>query len=282
MNILITGKTSYIGNNIKIWLEKYGYNVKMISLREINIDKLNVENIDILIHCAAIVHKNEKKYSKEQYYNINYKMTLELAQKAKNSGVKQFVFFSTMSVYGINKGIINSKTYENPISLYGKSKLMAENEIKKLNDNNFKVTIIRPPMVYGKKCPGNYSKLSEIAKKIFIFPFVNNKRSMIYIENLCEFIKLIIENNSDGIFMPQNKEYINTSLMVKEIAKANNKNILMSKLLGKIVLMFKLDIINKVFGSLIYEKEISQYFNFEYDICNFSESIYKSELKNNK
>lgn len=277
MRVLITGKTSYIGNNIKNWLENYNFNIDMLSLRDIDINELELNNYDILIHCSAVVHKKGKKITEAEYYKTNSLMTLNIAKRAKECGVKHFIFFSSMAVYGKNKGFITNDTEERPITSYGKSKFEAENIIKNLEDDKFIISIIRPPVVYGYNCPGNYKKISRIAVKIPFFPYVENKRSMIYIENLCEFIRLLILNPSNGIFFPQNKEYVNISLMVKSIAKEHNKYMHLSKILGYLVSLFKFSLIDKVFSSLIYDLSISNTFDFKYNVVNFDESISKTE-----
>ena len=119
---------------------------------------------------------------------------MDTARKAKEDGVSQFIFMSSIIVYGNEgqKGIINQNTKENPADFYGRSKLMAEEGLKVLEDENFKVAVIRPPMIYGKDSKGNYPRLSKMAKKLPFFPYVANQRSMLHIDNLCELIYLII------------------------------------------------------------------------------------------
>jgi len=278
LKILITGKNSYIANNIKKWLENFNFQVILCSVRG-NINNISFTGYDVVIHCASIVHKKEKKVKKEYFFKINSDLAVEIANKCKEDGVKQFIFFSSMSVYGLNNGIITKNTKLNPVSIYGESKLDAENKLKKLQTNDFKIVIIRPPMVYGKNCPGNYKRLSKLAKITPVFPMVKNERSMIYIDNLCEFVRLIIENNSSGVFFPQNREHINTSKMVKAIAVANCRNICLIKGFQRIILFLNIGILNKIFGSLYYDFDMSNTFDNAYNIVDFIESINKTEEK---
>lgn len=176
-----------------------------------------------------------KKRDKDLYFRVNRDLAYEVAKKAKKEGVSQFIFLSSMSVYGMETGVITRDTVPQPKSLYGKSKLEAEKLIEHLNDQTYKVAILRPPMVYGKGCKGNYPKLAKLAKITPLFPDIDNKRSMIYVDNLSKFLKVIIDDNQSGLFFPQNNEYVKTSELVKLIAKYNNKKIRLTKLFNPII-----------------------------------------------
>ncbi|HFD1726326.1 TPA: NAD-dependent epimerase/dehydratase family protein [Enterococcus faecium] len=223
--ILITGANSYIGTSFKKWMTQFQdeYQIDTLSVRGDAWREHDFSEYDTLIHLAAIVHK--KNVSPEIYYHINRDLTIELAEKAKQEQVKQFIFFSTMAVYGLEEGIISSKTVPSPLTDYGKSKLEAEKSIIRLNTPKFKVLVIRPPMIYGPNAKGNYSKLSKLAQSISFFPKVENKRSMLYIDNLNAFIKLVIDSNLAGTFHPQNGELVNTSEMVAEIGRVHKRRI---------------------------------------------------------
>ncbi|HAS91573.1 MAG TPA: NAD-dependent epimerase, partial [Clostridiales bacterium] len=193
----------------------------------------------------------------------------------KNDGVHQFIFLSSMSVYGIETGVIDIKTPVKPKSAYGKSKFQAEEMINKLVDDSFTVAILRPPMVYGKGCKGNYPRLAKLALRTPIFPLVDNKRSMIYIDNLSQFVKQLIDDNAIGLFFPQNAEYVNTSEMVRLIAEAHGKKIMMIKFLNPILQKLNIGILNKIFGNLIYCSSISD----NIDLFSFQETIRQIESK---
>lgn len=279
--ILITGANSYIGTNLEEWLNRYNgeYKVSTIDLRDETWRNKDFSLFDVVFHVAGIAHEKETKNNKELYYKINRDLSYETAKKAKKEGVKQFIFLSSMSVYGLENGVIYKDTLPNPKSNYGKSKFQAEELIKTLNDDSFSVAIIRAPMVYGKGCKGNYPKLAKFVLRIPFFPDINNKRSMIYIFNLCEFVRLLIDNNSSGIFFPQNSEYVNTSELVSLIAEAHKKKIKLIKILNPIIKLlglFNFRLVNKVFGDLVYDMSLSD-FSKNYRIYEFRESIFFTE-----
>jgi nucleoside-diphosphate-sugar epimerase len=277
--ILITGANSYVGKSLQNWLGTYPerYLIDTISLRKDSWKELDFSNYDVVFHVAGIAHIKETKENTNLYYRVNRDLAYETAKKAKNEGVKQFIYLSSMSVYGIESGIINKNSPLKPRSNYGKSKLEGEKLINELSDNKFKLSIIRPPMIYGRGCKGNYTRLAMLAIRVPFFPNIENQRSMIYIENLCEFIRLLIENSNCGLYFPQNKEYVKTSEMARLIAKAHGKNLRVTKLLN-LFLFRKFKIINKVFGSLVYEKKMSEYHS-DYQVCNFAKTIEKTETE---
>lgn len=276
--ILITGKNSYVGNSFGKWLENYPgkYEVDKISLRDGSWKEISFSSYDVVVHVAGIAHRKETADNKELYYKVNRDLAFDVANKAKQEGVSHFIFLSSMSVYGMETGIIHRDTVPNPKSNYGKSKLEAEKLIEPLNDDSFKVAILRPPMIYGNGCKGNYVRLSKLAVKSPIFPDINNKRSMIYIDNLSEFIRLLIDDMKEGMFFPQNDEYVRTSEMVNKIAKANGKDIKLTSVFNPLIKLINVSLINKVFGDLVYEKSISQY-EKNYIVEKFSNSIYLTE-----
>lgn len=254
--ILITGESSYIGNELKRYLEGK-YQVTLLSVRGKEWESLDFREFNVVIHCAALVHRKERKNQAEEYKRINCGITKKLAEKSKKEGVGQFIFFSTMSVYGISKGSIGKDTKPNPKSLYGISKLQAEQELLALKSEKFRVCIVRPPIIYGKGAKGNYKRLEAFIVKIPIFPEVKNKRSMLYIGNLCEFIQRLIEEEADGIFHPQNKDYLSTTELIKWIAYVHGKKIKFLRLPSWCVCLFtKTRAGQKVFGDLVYQEEL--------------------------
>ncbi len=225
MHILVTGASGYIGGSfIEAFKRKYDFSI--FSLQENTIDTLNLENIDTILHCAALVHqKTVDDY--EKYDAINVKYPIDLAKKAKKSSVKQFVFISTIAVYGDDKKFIDENSTFKPVTPYGESKLEAEKQLLALHDENFTVSIIRPPMVYGKDAPGNINSLINLIKKVPILPFANidNRRSFIYIGNLIHFIDNIIEKRGAGIFLVSDDRAVSTTELIKHISKELDKKI---------------------------------------------------------
>jgi len=283
--ILITGKNSYVGNSFAEWVSQYPdkYEVDKISLRNDDWKKKDFSKYDVVLHVAGIAHRKEKKRDKDLYFRVNRDLAYEVAKKAKKEGVSQFIFLSSMSVYGMETGVITRDTVPQPKSLYGKSKLEAEKLIEHLNDQTFKVAILRPPMVYGKGCKGNYPKLAKLAKITPLFPDIDNKRSMIFVDNLSKFLKVIIDNNQSGLFFPQNNEYVNTSELVELIAKYNNKKIKLTKLFNPIINSLKFNsTVKKIFGTLIYEKNISINLYQYVDFVDLKESVKLTEDNNEK
>lgn len=278
--ILITGKNSYIGMSFEKWLSKYpeDYETGLISLRNSKWKRRDFSQYDVVYHVAGIAHIKETPENKELYYKINRDLAYDIAKKAKREGVKQFIFLSTMSVYGLDTGTIDEYTLLNPKNNYGKSKLEAEELIKSLENDDFRIAIIRPPMVYGKGCKGNYPKLAKLARITPVFPDINNQRSMIYIHNLSELVRLLIDNDESGLFLPQNDEYVKTSEMVKIIAEIHGKKLKMTRLFNPLFKVFKLNVVNKVFGDLVYKEEISTY-EKGYNVKDFLVSIRETEIE---
>ena len=176
-----------------------------------------------------------------------------------------------MSVYGKEQGHITRQTKPNPTNSYGDSKLQADLKIEKIVSDRMKLAILRPPMVYGKGCKGNYQTLRSFALTSPIFANYKNRRSMVYIGNLCEFVKEVIDKEKEGIFFPQNKEYVNTTTMIRTIATSHNKKIVTFSFLNPIIRITPLNVFKKVFGNLTYEKvDLVEKYNFQ-------ESIIKTE-----
>ncbi|MGA4516282.1 NAD-dependent epimerase/dehydratase family protein [Solibacillus silvestris] len=276
--ILITGKNSYIGTNLQKWLGNHPekYTVDSVSLRDKLWKEIDFSNYDVVFHSVGIAHIKETEENAHLYYTVNRDLAYEVAQKAKNEGVKQFIFLSSMSVYGIESGVIDKDSPLKPKSNYGRSKLQAENLITVTECDTFKVAILRPPMIYGKGCKGNYTRLANLAIKTPIFPNVENKRSMIYIDNLSEFVRLLIDDDKNGLFHPQNKDYVCTSKMVEMIATLHGTNIILTKLFNPFLKFIALNIVKKVFGDLVYDKKIDDYQN-KYIVYDFETSIRLTE-----
>jgi UDP-glucose 4-epimerase len=277
--VLITGKNSYVGTNVEKWLmkEPSQYYVESISVRDDRWRDFDFSTFDVVLHVAGIAHIKESKKNESIYFRINRDLTLEIAKKAKNSNVKQFIFMSSMSVYGIDSGLINKKTTPKPITAYGKSKLEAEAVLSSLNANTFKVSILRPPMIYGKKSPGNYSKLSRIVNFIPIFPKITNRRSMLFIYNLAEFVKYLVKFEKNGLFFPQNKEYVNTSDLVYKISRLKKKKIIFIKTFNVIIKNSNFNFAKKLFHDLYYDQSMSKH-EWKYVLYNFEKSIEISEM----
>lgn len=219
MKLLVTGSSGYLGSSfIKQYQDKYQFDT--FSLLAQKIEDIDFNGVDVVLHCAALVHQKVES-SHEKYNEINVAYPVKLAKLAKQNGVKQFIFISTIAVYRESKDRLDENTTCNPITFYGKSKLEAEKELLKLNDNTFTVSIIRPPMVYGKDAPGNIESLVRLVKKSPIIPLggINNKRSFVYIGNLCHLVDVVIEQEKSGVFLASDDEPLSTTRLIELIAK---------------------------------------------------------------
>ena len=299
--ILITGAGSFIGTSFENYIKNHpnaaDYEIsvmdtlsgKKVSCNGVALEEdetWNFEGYDAVFHVAGIAHADVGKVSeegKELYKKVNTDLAIDTAKKAKGAGVKQFIFMSSAIVYGASSPIgkekvITKDTKPEPENFYGESKLNAEIGIKELNDASFKTVILRPPMIYGPGCKGNYNSLRKFALKLPLFPKVSNVRSMLYIDNLCEFIRLMIDNEESGTFHPANAELSNTSEMVRLIADAHGKKI---GLVGGFTWLLKImshftGLVNKAFGNLTYASELTEY-KANYRVCTLEDSIQKTE-----
>ena len=271
--ILIAGAHSYIGDSVKALLDEYPdkYDVRIIDTKELTPAPDLFQNIDTVFCVAGIAHVRETNENRHLYYDVNRDLVVNIAAAAKEGGVEQFILLSSMSVYGLTIGHITKDTLPNPVSAYGESKLQADEKISLLEDDKFKFVCLRPPMVYGKNCAGNYQALREFALKSPVFPDYRNARSMIYIGNLCQFVKDCIDYERRGLFFPQNATYVNTREMVEQIARIHKKRIRLTKLFNWMIGIIPVDTVRKVFGDLTYEQTdtVGKY--------SFSESIVLTE-----
>lgn len=289
--ILITGANSYIGTSFEKYIaENFSseYQIDTIDMIGDAWRQTSFSGYDAIFHVAGIAHSDTGKISEEKarlYYSVNTDLAVETAEKAKNENVKQFIYMSSAIVYGDSAPIgktklITKDTPVSPANCYGDSKVQAENKLVPMSADYFRVVILRPPMIYGRGSKGNYPLLSKIARKTPIFPYVKNERSMLYIENLCEFVRLMVDNCEEGIFWPQNAEYTNTSELVKMIASSYGKKLLLVKGFSWIIKVMArfTKLVNKAYGNLIYGKELSNY-HHPYQIFDLARSVNRTEGK---
>lgn len=286
--ILITGAGSCVGTSVEAYLKQWPdrYQTDTVNLRGDGWREISFRGYDAVLHVAGIVHQQGTKDDPDQaeaYDRVNHRLAVETAEKARAEGVGQFLFMSSASVYGLSAPLgqivmITGDTPLNPTDNYGISKARAEEALRALAGENFKVAILRPPMIYGKGCKGNYCSLAKLAKQLPVFPWVDNQRSMLYIDNLSEFIRLLIDDRAGGIFCPQNNEYVNTSDMVSRIARCHGKNIRMVRGVtwGLKLLRHVTGMVDKAFGSLCYDFALSAYTR-DYCVKELGESIRETE-----
>lgn len=268
--ILITGKNSYIGMNVERYLVERSYQVDTIDMRGNAWKEYDFSPYDAVFHVAGIAHADVERVSeeeKERYYDVNCRLAVETAKKAKKQGVGLFVFMSSIIVYGESGGIgekrmITKDTPLTPANFYGDSKVKAEEGLKPLANGEFRVAILRPPMIYGEGCKGNYRALEKFAKVMPVFPAIENERSVLSIENLSKAIEMIIENPESGVYFPQDPQYGHTAKMVQDIAAGKGKKVRLTRLFNPAIRCIGKTkgkygrLVNKAFGNLCYDKEL--------------------------
>lgn len=288
--ILILGVRSYVGTSFQAYLDEFfpgQYEIARTSLRGDDWKDEDWSGYDCVLNVTGKAHADISGLDdgeKQEYYHVNCDLAYEAACKAKEQGVKQYIYMSSVIVYGESTGIrsgkhISKDTPPFPTNFYGDSKWQAEMCLKELGTTDFHVALVRCPMVYGRDSKGNFVVLRKVAEKFFVFPRVNNKRSMIYVENLAEFIRMLAESNLGGVFFPQNAEYVNPSRMVKLIRNVAGKSMYLSVAWG-IMVYFASHVpgnarrfINKAFGSFTIDPALSNQQISGYQIYSLEESI---------
>ena len=276
-HILITGNSSYIGKSFAAYLRDHSaHTAEGISLRGHAWEELPFAPYDTVFHAVGLTHVKETPSNASEYYAINRDLTLAVARKAKAEGGRQFIYMSSMSVYGVDEGVITPRTEPDPNTHYGRSKLDAETGLKKLEDESFRVCILRPPMVYGKGCKGNYASLVTLIGKTPVFPGIDNRRSVLSIGNLCAFLTLAVDKGFSGLYFPQNRERVSTTDLARWIAEGMGKKIMISRAAGLLTkgLMLRSKTARKAFCSLSYEG--TETLDYCYCIEDSRESVLRS------
>lgn len=283
--ILITGANSFVGTNIEKWLLKEPEKFMVDTVDTMNDvwKQADFTKYDSVFHVAGIAHVDPKPEMAPLYYKVNCDLAIEVAKHAKECGVKQFIYMSSRIVYRASKSlkgnVTTPETQPNPNDFYGDSKLKAEKGLHELESPTFKVAILRPPMIYGSNSKGNFLRLGWLATKTPVFPAWHNKRSMLYIDNLAEFVKQIIDRELGGTFFPQNKEFTDTVEVVRYFAHKYHKRIWISRLFNPFVWIGSkfLKQLPKMFSDSYYVPEMSKY-DFEYQLVSFEDSLKGIEI----
>lgn len=297
--ILIIGAHSYIGTAFAEYVRVHypsNFTVDSVPARtdetgRSDFDRLSDEALssyDIVYHLAGIAHSDTgdaDENTRKNYYRVNTDLAVHVAERCKAAGIKTFIFMSSMIVYGDKTSVITKDTIPSPANFYGDSKWQADKQIRSMADDDFKVYVLRPPMIYGKGSKGNYPKLASLAKRLPIFPDIKNCRSMLYIGNLCEFLcqLMISDVTADAnamVFMPQNRDYVRTSRMVREIAITSGKHPTLVSGFDPLIKLLpgKLrTLANKAFGSFFYDHSLSEYNGLDYQKYDLRESIILTE-----
>lgn len=286
-NVLITGAGSYIGTKVENWLNRYPeeFHVDAVDTINDNWKKVDFSLYDVVYNVAGIAHVKAANGEEPLYYSVNRDMVINIAKAAKAAGVKHFIHMSSMIVYKEVKTLKGKQIHKNtvpaPNGFYGDSKLQGEIGVRALADDTFKVCIMRPPMIYGPGCKGNFPRLVWLAQKTPVFPAWHNQRSMLYIDNLCEFVKQVIQHEVDGIVFPQNREYADTVEIIRYYAKNSGKKIWITKLFNPLIWLLGNYVrpLGKMFSNSTYDMDMSEY-PFEYRLVNLEDSFAGIQAKN--
>lgn len=266
--LMITGASGFIGSN---FIERYKdkYNIIPVDLLKIKPEEIDFRGVDTVLHLAALVHQM-KGAPREKYFEVNTELTRRVAEEAKKQGVRHFVFYSTVKVYGYDGDLYNHNLILNEESEckpmndpYGESKWEAEKILRRLEDDNFKIGIIRPPMVYGKGVKGNMESLIKLVKMLPILPFNydKNRRSLVNIENLMYLTALVIDKEASGVFLPLDEKNISLKEIVEGIEKAYNLkriNIPMIQPIFWLLTKLKPNIMVRLFGTLQFDNKLTR------------------------
>lgn len=277
--ILITGANSFVGVSVEQYLlQKEVYQIDTVDTMNGVWKSADFSQYDVVFHVAGIAHVDPKPEMAPLYYKVNRDLTIEIAEHAKKCGIKQFIFMSSRIVYHASKSlkgdVTTMETVPNPNDFYGDSKLQAENKLKEIETPTFKVAILRPPMIYGPNGKGNFQRLAWLATKVPVFPAWHNKRSMLFIDNLAEFVKNVIDCELAGTFYPQNKDLVDTVEVIRYFSKKYNHKVWITRLFNPFVWLgsFFLPPIPKMFSNSYYDPKMSEY-DFDYQVVSFEESL---------
>lgn len=281
--VLITGAGSYVGESVRryIMAKMPGqYQIDAVDTMGDNWKKADYSQYEVVFHVAGIAHVNADPKMEALYYKVNRDLTIEIARHAQEAGVKQFIFMSSQIVFhesqSLKTEVLTRDTAPNPNGFYGDSKLQAENGLKALRaeGGQMKMCILRPCMIYGPNAKGNFPRLAKLARKVPVFPAWHNKRSMLFIDNLGEFVLQAIIRELEGTFYPQNRELADTVEIIRFFAKAAGHRVWITHLLNPFVWLgsFVLQPINKMFATYYYDPAMSQ-MEFDYQLVSFEESL---------
>lgn len=281
--ILITGARSFVGTSVERWLGQWPerYSVDTVDTVDGKWSEADFGTYDVVFHVAGIAHVDPKPSMAPLYYKVNRDLTVEIARHARENGVRQFIFMSSMIVYHASKSlkgtVIDRNTIPVPNDFYGDSKLQAEHGLRELERDGFRVAILRPCMIYGPGGKGNFQRLTRLAQKTPVFPAWHNRRSMLYIDNLSEFVRKAIDRQLDGTFHLQNREQADTVEIVQQLARQAGHGLWCSRIFNPLVWLAApvLKPLAKMFADQYYTADLTTY-DFDYQVVSLKESLEKT------
>ncbi|WP_063687986.1 NAD-dependent epimerase/dehydratase family protein [Bradyrhizobium stylosanthis] len=246
--VLVTGASGFVGGHVVPALAGAGWSVRRaVRSPEGGDDETVIETIgpdtdwhaalegvDAVVHLAARVHHKHEEHAVQLYRNVNIAGTLHLARSASKAGVRQFIFVSTVLVHGrSNEGRapFSESDILTPRGLYGMSKAAAEAGLRTLaRDGEMKISVIRPPLVYGAGAKGNFALLTRAVSIGLPLPFaaIRNHRAFLAVQNLSSFILRRLSHpdpvSNFEIFLVADKEQVSTPEFIERLARASGKS----------------------------------------------------------
>ena len=208
--VLVAGRNSFIGTAVERRLAEFdgAYETLALDMHGDAWKAFDFSPFDCVVHVAGVAHVSPKPELRPVYEAVNRDLAVACGRRAREMGVRQFVFLSSAIVFGAaapagQNREIGPETSPSPEGAYGRSKLEAEHGLRALEDGRFRVAILRPMMVFGRGCKGNYNQLAAIARRAPFFPALANRRGVVYIDDLAELIRRLIDAGEGGTFHPQ-------------------------------------------------------------------------------
>ncbi len=290
MLIAITGSNGFLGSYLSNYLLEKNFKIRRIQRKNDEncfvIKNINentdwaeaLKDVEVIIHCAAKVHIfNSSKETINSIYSFNVNTTKELAKQAAKLGVKKFIFISTAKVFGEKTDFDKKFSLGSPcmpIDHYSKSKLEAEIALNKITSTtSMRLIIIRPPLIYGPEVGANFLKIMNFINMGLPMPFgsIKNKRSIIYLGNLVDFIRTCIKlkDFENQIYLPTDQKALSTPELIKKVGNSLNKKPLLIRVPKVFIfivssLIFRRKMISKLINSLnIDSTQSNKYLNWK-------------------
>ncbi|WP_407118328.1 NAD-dependent epimerase/dehydratase family protein [Bradyrhizobium sp. LMG 9283] len=246
-SVLITGANGFIGRHLAPALLNAGWKVRSAVRSPAGLAdevvigaigpgtdwRVALDGVSAVVHLAARVHHKDEEHAVKLYREVNIDGAMNLARQAAKAGVREFIFLSTILVHGRSNDGRRPFTEEDiltPRGLYGMSKAAAEAGLKMLaHDSAMRITVIRPPLVYGAGAKGNFALLTRALKLRIPLPFaaIRNQRAFLAVQNLSSFILQRLTQPQPGsnfdIFLVADSQQVSTPEFIEHLAIASGK-----------------------------------------------------------